>query len=31
MGRACSMLADEEELIQNFGGNARRKDTTMET
>jgi hypothetical protein len=31
MGRACSMNGDEDECIQDFGGKARRKQTTRKT
>jgi hypothetical protein len=31
MDRACSMLGDEKECIQQFGGKARRKETTRKT
>jgi hypothetical protein len=31
MRRACSTHVGEEECVQGFGGNARRKETTMKT
>jgi hypothetical protein len=31
MGRVCNMIGGEEEYIQNFGGKARRKETTRKT
>jgi hypothetical protein len=31
MGRACSMNGGGEELIEDFGGKARKKETTRKT
>jgi hypothetical protein len=31
MSRACSMNGIDEECIRDFGGNAKRKETTMKT